>query len=253
MQETLLKQLGFTEKEIKVYLAVLEQGKTTPANVAILTGINRTTVYSIAKDLLEKGVIAEDIAGTKSYLVALPPEDLKNLSKKEERDLQTKKILIDQVTAELQNFTKNTKYSIPKISFIYEEDMENFLYKQSPEWSRSIMSKDGIWWGFQDPTFVGAYQKWIDWYWTECAPSDLELRLLTNDTKEEKQVAKKGYEKRIMKYWNKGDFTASTWVAGDYLIMAITNQKPHYLVQIYDATLAHNMRELFKGIWNGEK
>ena len=118
-----LKQLGFTDKEIEVYLAVLEQGKTTPANIALLTGINRTTVYSISKDLLEKGVIAEDIAGPKSYLVALPPDDLKNLAKKEERDLQSKKILIDQVTSELQNFTKNTKYSIPKISFIYEEDI----------------------------------------------------------------------------------------------------------------------------------
>ena len=143
MVEQLLKQLGFGDKEIKVYLTVLEQGKTTPANIALLTGINRSTVYSIAKDLLEKGVIAEDIAGTKGYLVALPPSDLKNLAKKEERDLQNKKVLIEQVTTELQNFTKNTKYSIPNIGFIYEEDLENFLYKQAPVWNQSIMSKDG--------------------------------------------------------------------------------------------------------------
>lgn len=249
-----LKQLGFTDKEIEVYLAVLQQGKTTPANIALLTGINRTTVYSIAKDLLEKGVIAEDIAGPKSYLVALPPEDLKNLAKKEERDLQSKKILINQVTTELQNFTKNTKYSIPKISFLYEEDIEDFLYKQTPEWNRSVMSKDGVWWGFQDPTFVSVYQKWIDWFWKESAPKDLKLKLLSNNTADEQLIAQKGYENRQIKFWKKGkDFTATTWVNGDYLVMVITNQHPHYLVQIHDATLAHNMREMFKNIWEGEK
>jgi len=249
-----LKQLGFTDKEIEVYLAVLEQGKTTPANIALITGINRTTVYSIAKDLLEKGVIAEDIAGPRSYLVALPPDDLKNLAKKEERDLQAKKILINQVTSELQNFTKNTKYSIPKISFIYEEDIENFLYKQTPEWNNSTMNKDKTWWGFQDPTFVLHYQKWIDWFWREGSPKDIELKLLSNNTADEQSVAKKGYERRQIKFWkNSNNFTATTWVAGDYLIMTVTNQHPHYLVQIHDATLAHNMLEMFKGVWEGEK
>lgn len=250
MVEQLLKQLGFGEKEIKVYLTVLEQGKTTPANVALLTGINRTTVYSIAKDLLEKGVIAEDIAGPKGYLVALPPTELKNLARKEERELQNKKVLIDQVAAELQNYTKNTKYTVPKISFIYEEDLENFLYKQSPIWNQSILSHDGIWWGFQDPTFVHFYQKWIDWYWNESAPKDLSLKLLSNDTQHEKQVAEKGYDRRLIKFWTKGNnFTATTWVCGDYLIMVTTNQHPHSLVQIHDATLAHNMREMFKNSW----
>jgi predicted transcriptional regulator len=250
MVEQLLKQLGFAEKEIKVYLTVLEQGKTTPANVALLTGINRSTVYSIAKDLLEKGVIAEDIAGTKGYLVALPPTDLKNLARKEERELQTKKVLIEQIATELQNFTKNTKYSVPKISFIYEEDLENFLYKQAPVWNQSILSKDGTWWGFQDPTFVQHYQKWVDWYWQSSAPENLILKLLSNDTQHEKKVAEKGYERRLIKFWNKGNnFTATTWICGDYLIMVTTNQHPHCLVQIHDATLAHNMREMFKNIW----
>ena len=32
--------------------------------------------------------------------------------------------------------------------------------------------------------------------------------------------------------------------------MIITNQQPHYLVEIHDTALAHNLREVFKGIWN---
>ena len=250
MRENLLKELGFSEKEIRVYAVILEQGKTTPANISKITSIKRSTVYSIAKELLDKGVITEDVGSSQTFLVALPPEDLKNIIKKDERELQSKKALIEQTITELQDFTKNTKYSIPKIKFIYKEDLEDFLYKQAPEWSKSIMSNDGVWWGYQDPSFVKDYQKWIDWFWKECAPKDLVLKLLTNESKFEKEMSKRGYDRRLIKFWNNGkNFTATTWVNGDYIVMVVTNEKPYYLVQIQDATLAHNMREMFKGIW----
>ncbi|MES2953301.1 MAG: helix-turn-helix domain-containing protein [Patescibacteria group bacterium] len=250
MIEKLLEELGFDEKEIRVYLAVLQKGKTTPAAIARLTGINRSTVYSVAKELLEKGVIQEDLAGPQAYLIALPPQDLANLGKREERKLTEKKALIAEAIKELEVFSKNTPYSIPKISFIYEEDIEAFLYKQTAEWNRSIMATDGTWWGYQDPTFVKYYEKWIDWYWKESCPPDLVLKLLSSEHEIEGKMAKKEYDRRLIRFWKKGkDVTATTWITGDYMIMVVTRQKPHYLVQIHDATLAHNMREILKGIW----
>jgi len=250
MINKILKDLGFSEKEIEVYLAVLQEGKTTPAKVAKLTGINRSTIYSICKDLVTKQVISEDLAGKQSYIVALPPEELKNLAKIEELNLENKKILIEQAIDGLKDVTKNTKYSIPKITFIYEEDLENFLYRQSPEWNASIMSRDGVWWGFQDTNFLKSYSAWIDWFWKECTDKNLTLKILTNESSLENDMKKKNYDKRLVKFWGKeGDFTATTWVNGDYLIMIKTDVKPFYLVQIYDQTLAHNMRQIFKSIF----
>jgi predicted transcriptional regulator len=252
MLNKLLYELGFKPKEISLYLAILEQGKITPARAAKVAGINRTTAYIIAKELVEKGLITEDLAGKQKYLVALPPDELKDISRKEEQDLQKKKNLIDKAVDELKSMTKNTRYSIPKITFVYEEDMEAFYYKQSPIWADSIMKKDTIWWGFQDPSFSKHYAIWIEWFWKNCAHKKLSVRLLTNESKYENIIRSKQYERRLIKFWDReGDFTGSTWVAGDYLIFAVTNQKPHYFVQIYDETLAHNMRELFKGIWEG--
>jgi hypothetical protein len=54
----------------------------------------------------------------------------------------------------------------------------------------------------------------------------------------------------MIRPWPGGmDLTSATWVNGDYIIMITTRQRPHYLVQIHDKTLAHNMREMFKNIW----
>jgi len=254
MIQELLKQLGFNPKEIEVYLAILQQGKTTPVEIAKITNINRTTVYSTAKELVKKGVISEDLGGKVRYLVALPPKDLEQISKKEEKKLEKKKEIIKQAIVELGTVAKNTKYAIPKITFISEDDLENYLYKQSPVWNQSILDKDetATWWGFQDRYFVSHYESWIDWYWESCAPKEISLKLLSNESAE--KIKQKQFTPRKIKFFDKSaDFTGTIWVNGDYVIMIVTKQRPHYLVEINDSVLAHNMRVVFKSVWKQVK
>lgn len=252
MIQEILKQLDFTDKEIEVYLTILESGKVTPTDVAKLTGINRTTVYSVAKELIKRGVVAEDLGGQTLYLVALPPQDLKSVVQKEEKKLEEKKSLVEKAIAELQNYARDTKYSVPKIVFIGEDDLENYLYKQTAVWNESIMKYDGCWWGFQDQSFVRYYEDWIDWYWQTGSPKNMKLKLLSNESAE--KIKKKKYENRKIKFWDDSkDFTATTWINGDYVVMIVTTTRPHYLVEIHDSVLAHNMREVFKGIWKTVK
>lgn len=254
MIQQLFKQLGFSEKEITVYIAILQRGKIAPSEVAKITGINRTTVYSVAQELIKKAVITEDLGGSRRYLVALPLEDLKLLVQKEEKELEQKKDLISKSIKELRILAKDAKYALPKIVFIGEKDLEQYLYKQSKTWSESIMQRDRIWWGFQDHTYAEHYGKMIDWYWQEIAPRGLTLNLLTNKSAVEQAMQKKKYLSRRIKFWsNTKKFTASIWVCGDYVVMLITNQQPHYLVEINDATLAHNLREMFKQLWRQVK
>lgn len=252
MVEDLLQQLGFTANEIKVYLAILENGKITPTDVAKRTGVNRTTVYSVAKELAKRGVIVEDLGGVNQYLVALPPRDLDAIVKKEEKQLAEKKKITTSAINELLQYAKNTQYSIPKIVFINEAEIEQYLYKQTPAWNDSINKYDGHWWGYQDESFVRYYEKWIDWYWQKGSPATMKLKLLSNESAE--KIKKKKYSNREIKFWKESkDFTATTWINGDYVVMIVTSQRPHYLVEIHDSVLAHNMREVFKGLWKNVK
>ncbi len=244
----LLKQLGFGDKEIVVYTTLLQHGKLTPAALGRIAKINRTTVYSTAKELVQKGVIAEDLGGANLYLVAKPPSDLDNLLKKEEKQLQEKKVIIKNAIEELQGITKATQYTIPKIIFKAQEEVEAHLYEQTPKWDESILKYDGIWWGFQDHTFVQHYEKWIDWYWQTGSNPATKLKLLSNEVAE--KIKKTKYERRQISFWKEShNFKTTTWILGDYVVMIVTNQRPHYLVEIHDATLAHDQREVFKGIW----
>ena len=252
MIHQLLKQLGFSDKEIQIYLAILQHGKATPVEIARATKINRSTVYNIADGLAEKGIIAQDLGGKIKYLVARPPKDLTEIVGKEKKKLDEKQKLIDSAIQELQVFTKDTKYSVPKIVFIGDEDLENYLYKQSPTWNESILKKDKTftWWGFQDRHFVSHYEEWIDWYWESCPSSkDVSLKLLSNESAEE--IKSKKFPRRKIKFFNASeDFTGTIWINGDYVIMIVCAKRPHYLVEIHDELLAHNLRSVFKGIWS---
>ncbi|MCL5435783.1 MAG: helix-turn-helix domain-containing protein [Patescibacteria group bacterium] len=248
MIEDLLNKLDFNKKQSTVYLAVLKYGKITPSMLADITKLNRTTVYSVTKELSAMGVIGEDLGGPQLYLVAKPTQDLESLIKKEERKLEEKREIVKRAVKELQGIAKTAKYPIPKITFVQEEEVENHLYKATPKWDESILQYDGIWWGFQDQTFVQHYEDWIDWYWETGSKPQTKLKLLSNEAAE--QIKKKKFSRREIRFWQEShDFQATTWILGDYVVMISTSQRPRYLVEIHDAVLAHDMREVFKGIW----
>jgi len=246
-----LKQLNFNDKEIAVYLAVVKNGKITPAEISKIININRSTVYSVAKELIKKGVITEELGDIKTYLMALPPQDLGKITQKQEHKLKQTKTLVKNAIDELQNISKGTKYSIPKITFITEENLEHHLYKQTPIWNESIRQTKSNYFGYQDTSFVEHYEKWIDWYWNSKDSQDITLRLLSSNAPIENRMKEKKYERRIIKFWDKcKDITATNWIMGNHIVMISTNQRPHYLVEIYDSVMASNMREIFKGIWD---
>ncbi len=251
MINELLKQLGLAEKQARVYLGVLQYGKITPASLAKIVGLNRSTVYSVAKELMALGVIAEDLGGRTLYLVAKPAEDLEMIVKRQEKELEGKKNLVKSAISELKGLNKTGVYAVPKIVFIEESEIDNHLYKQTPIWAESIRQRGGTWWGFQDHSFVEHYEKWIDWSWESGVQEGIDLKLLSNE--QEGRVKRKTFPRRTVKFWNQSKhFTASTWICGDYVIMLVTNQRPHYLVEIHDAVLALNQREVFKGLWQSE-
>ncbi|HSI20366.1 MAG TPA: helix-turn-helix domain-containing protein [Verrucomicrobiae bacterium] len=252
MNTQLLAQLGFSDKEILVYLAILKHGKLSPANVARITKMKRTTAYSIAEELIKKGVVNVDLSSKTKNLLALPPEELENVIEKEERLLEQKRKLIPEIVQELKEYTQATRYVLPKVTFIGEEELEQYLHRQTPIWNASLKKTDPIWWGFQDDSFVEHYGSWIEWYWKEGTEPGISLQLLSNDSATEKEMAKKNFVNRTIKFWGEtSNFTGTTWVTGNHLIMIQTAVHPHFLVEVVDSTLAHNQREVFKGIWKG--
>jgi sugar-specific transcriptional regulator TrmB len=249
MLEEKLKQLGFNDKEIAVYLDILKKGKARAAQIARDTDINRTTVYATADTLVDKGVIKEDLAGKSKYYVAGDPSDLTNLIERKRRKLNEKEATVEDVKEELETIQKSDAFSVPKLEFIEEGEIKDFLFEISPTWNESMLATDQTIWGFQDHSLVDDYGDWIEWYW-ENKPEEIVQKMYTNAAPAEEELEAERFRDRGVRFWEgETDFTASVWVAGDYLLLMKSDRRPHYLVHMHDPVLAHNLREYFKQTW----
>ena len=114
-----LKDIGLNDKEVKVYVTLLKSGRLRPSALSKLTGINRATIYHTAKDLVNRGLIAEDLGGATIYLTALPPENLKQIIERPKRELESKTEKINDLIEEIKQLNTKENYFIPKIRFTH--------------------------------------------------------------------------------------------------------------------------------------
>jgi len=246
--ELSLESLGFSEKEIQVYLAVIKLGKTTPAVVAKLTKIGRPTVYNLAKSLISKGVIAEDVADKILHLVALPPEGLRAGIERARIDLAKREETVNSVIEEIGQIGSVKNYPVPKLRFVEESELSDYLFQSAMKWHKSVLAKDAVWHGFQDHSFLEHYEDWIDWSVRKFKGPPYEVRLFSNSSQIEERL-EGTISVRKVKFLKGSQFTATTWALGDYLVMINTRVKPFYLVEIHDELMVDNMREVFKNLW----
>ena len=244
----LLEKLGFSTKEVEVYLTILKLGKATPSQIAKVTRIRRPTVYNLTRSLVSKGVVAEDVADSVLHLVALPPESLRATIDRARADLQKKETLVDDAIEELHLIKSEKIYPVPKLRFVEEHELRDYLFQNSAKWHESVVKNGAVWYGFQDHSFVEHYEDWIDWTVKKFKNNDYLVKLFTNESVIEKKM-KGRIPIRDVRFLKNSQFTSTTWVAGDYVVMISSRKSPFYLVEIHDATIAHNMREVFKNMW----
>lgn len=72
----LLKSLGFTESEAKIYLLSLEMGPSSVQDIAKKAKVSRVTTYAVIETLSERGLMSNVQKGKKTLYAAESPERL---------------------------------------------------------------------------------------------------------------------------------------------------------------------------------
>ncbi|MGB4076156.1 MAG: helix-turn-helix domain-containing protein [Minisyncoccia bacterium] len=246
----LFESLDLNESEAAVFKTILERGPMTPVALAKAAGVKRTTAYSIARSLSEKGLLIEDTTRRpRTFAPAAPEQVLALIESDKKRIVEREKSLV-RLAEELSKASLKENYPVPTVRFIEEGKMRDFYYKQMPVWDASMLAtKESTWWGFQDHTFVEEFSSWITDYWKQ-APEVIDLKLLSNRAEAEVKFAPSVTPRRAIKFWGEAtNFLSTTWAIGDYLVMINTRTRPFYLVEIHDKLIAHDQREVFRNLW----
>ena len=86
--ESLLKEIGLSEGERKVYLALLKLGSVKVSEIKRNTGLHRTTVYDFLEKLLNKGLVNSVVKEHVNYYNAAHPERLLVFVKEKEDNIR---------------------------------------------------------------------------------------------------------------------------------------------------------------------
>jgi len=249
MDDKILLALGMNHKEVKLYKALFKLKEAPPTLLAKLIKEKRTTAYSIAQGLVEKGFIVENTTKRPRMFTIVQSDDIENILAEDRRRLKLKENVLKKFATELSRATAGDSYPVPQIRFVEEDKIEQFINSQSQKWDESMLQFDATCWGFFDPSYIEVFPKAIDRYWKQ-APKEIKLSMLTNSSGAllESKIAHK-YPRRSIKVWDKAQFDSAIWVMGNYVLIMNTRQHPFYVTEIYDATLAHDLREVFKNLW----
>lgn len=85
-----LKQLGLTDSESLLYLAGLQCGSSSVADLVRLTNIKRPTAYYALRTLAEKGLVTELNRAKQNHFVMAPPSHLSHLLEAQRVALETR-------------------------------------------------------------------------------------------------------------------------------------------------------------------
>ncbi len=156
MEEALI-EFGLSQKEVKVYLALVLLGTTSSTPLAKKAQINRTTTYDIIESLIRHGLVSRVGGIKKETFTAEPPEKLPLLLEARMRKLNQQIMKAHSLVRQLK-FFGSSQPGRPKVSLYDGSTGIRNLYEDSllsSEDIRSFSSTESL--ESFDPAFLHDY------------------------------------------------------------------------------------------------
>lgn len=150
MEQT-LRQIGLTEGEIKVYLALLEMGSSSITNIIKKSGVSGSKTYEVLDRLMKKGLANSIVKNSINYFEASDPNKILDYLDEKEEEIKEEKSSIQKIIPQLILKQKSAKKSEAKIFTGFEglktanEDIINSLKKGETWLSMGLTEQPESW------------------------------------------------------------------------------------------------------------
>lgn len=171
----IIKDLGLTDQEARMYLDLLKSGGVLASEVAHSVGIKRTTAYPILQSLASKGLVNVYFRKNKRFYYAQKPERLAGLFRRKLESFEALVPLLESFEKkQIKQFGLRFVETTNELKEFYNEILEEYGKKNKKEYR---VIGNGFTWESLDPVFFTKYRH-------ERAERGIKTRLLlTADTK----------------------------------------------------------------------
>ena len=244
MDTDILRKIGLTENEIKIYIHLLKSVSRTAFEIGKQTGIFRVHVYDKLEQLMDKGLVTHVYRGAKKYFQATHPSKIKHYLEDQKRMLEVQEQAVDSILPELEAMTKIPKEDTFVEVFKGNEGLKYFL-KDIIKTKKEVLIT-----GIDDQKYQDALPIFMKQYFRDLRNNNIKERIITL-----KKLGVFLFEKELAptthyRFLEEKQFNlANTFVYGNKVVI-VTWGTPAMAVMIKNEAIAETYRNHFEHLWN---
>jgi sugar-specific transcriptional regulator TrmB len=246
MDHAILKELGLTEGEIKVYTALLSIGPSTTGPIVEQSGISRSIIYFILDKLMEKGLVSYIIKDKTKYFQAAEPYRIKEYADEKEKAFVKTKAELDTLIPALTALRQSAQLGIAQIY----EGLKGIQTVHEHTYEKLKKGEEYFYLGI--PPFQ---QEAYHLYWqrdhVRRTKAGIKCRLLFNLGTDKRILVNrnkyKGCEARYMPL----DIQTPAWIMGykDTVVIGLPSEKG-LAIEIVNQSIADSFKAYFENFWS---
>ncbi|MCA9352122.1 hypothetical protein KC866_01910 [Patescibacteria group bacterium] len=236
--ESLQKLLGLTKQQVKLYISLLEIGESTVQDLAIKSGIKRTSIYNHLPTLKDNGVISEIYKDKRRTLRAVHPKYLEQIAK-------ANMIQLEMEMPELLAIN-NVDENKPQVSFYTGIEGVKEVYADLLKTKDTVLS-------FEDLDYLksGLPEKYHNWLPSKRAEKQIPLHAISKKSKHASKFTANDKELlRKTKFIETEDFKTEINIYDNKVALFNFNSssEPH-VVLIEDKNITDTLRIIWNKLW----
>lgn len=244
-----LEKLGLTPDEAAVYLELLEKGEGTPLSISRLTGINRTKVYRLIEQMVESGLVVQEIRENSTMVSPAPIERVEELLKQKQG-----------VEAELSKNWGEAAHMLSQMQVSHQAETKVKYYKgksgiEQMVWNVLKAKNEIVGYTFRDLShFVGA--KFMDQFVFEFKRRNLKMRDIYSDEYKASEPVDSDWGGKIESRYLSGKILAIPHqmdIYDDVVTFYSWNEGEVWGTEIYNPRVAQMQKQLFELAWEKAK
>jgi len=235
MVQDILRELGLSETETKVYLALLSLGSAHAGEITQKAEINRTNVYDALDRLISKGLVTYIYSSNRKIFEATNPIRLKELLKEKEEKLDE---IIDKLIK---------RYDSSKI----KEDATIFKGKKGVKYILELLLKDSseiLSYGAQGK-FSETYPVFRNIWESNRIRAKIKKRIIYNELIRKDRLKEKQKFAELRFLPKQYDFPSTILISGSRTVTIVWGEQPIAFLINSNAVTKSN-KNFFELLWN---
>ena len=243
MNTEVLRKIGLTENEIKIYIDLLKSGSSTSYEISKRTGIYRVHVYDKVEQLMNKGLVTYVYKGAKKYFQATHPSKINQYLDDKKKELETQESAVNLILPELEAMTNLPKENTFVEVFKGVEGLKYFL-KDIIKTKKEVLIT-----GIDDKKYQETLSIFMKQYFRDLSNKNIKERVITL-----KKLGVFLFDKEIApttsyRFLETNQFNpTNTFVYGSKVVI-VTWGSPVTAVMIKNSEMAETYRNHFEHLW----